>query len=550
MIFCKLLIAGALVDPARRLIRREGRETTISEREASVLGYLASRMGEVVTREQLLHDVWGQEVTQTRAVDNLVTRLRRKLGDSATKPTSLFTVRGEGYRLQAEIVEGDPPPSSLDLGPIDRALMGSGRVVEVVGDDARSAISSWASQRRRAWRTIIEVPRLDFHRSDAIIERVAQSIGCPPAEASVGEALESLGSVVVVIPSTEGVAPALRRLLTGWRERAPDCRWVVGTARPLGLATAVHLQSSSGAASGDDVTREPIAPVSLVGRGRPLADLEAAWRNGRRVFAVLGPAGSGKSAVLAAFEASVRGCRSRWCAVDRLRPGASLEAAVATALGVNLSHDALEGDRDRLRRALSALPEPWIVLDGAEGRLDDVEDLLLDLLLAVPALRVGLTSRVAPRQLGETRAVLGPLDDASSVALLTRGDSRPAWAHEDLVRLARLLDGLPLAIELVAPRLASLPPSVLLPNLTDSLELLRDASHRSLLVVLRQAWQHLSVRDRKVLASLAVLEAPFDVATAAVATGSQGGELANALGRLVDASMLMQAGAGRFELLR
>ncbi|MEO0603953.1 MAG: winged helix-turn-helix domain-containing protein, partial [Myxococcota bacterium] len=550
MISCKLLIAGALVDPARRSILREGRETTISEREATVLGYLADRMGQVVTREQLLHDVWGQVVTQTRAVDNLVTRLRRKLGDSATRPTSLFTVRGEGYRLRAEIVEPDTPRPSLDIGPIDRALLGPGRTVEVVGHDASAAVLSWAAQRQQAWRAIVEVPRLDLHRCDAIIERVAQAVGCPPGEASVGEALAGLGSVVVVVPSTEGAALTLRRLLSGWRERAPNCRWVIGTTRALGLSATVQLGSTSDAALADSDTPRPLPAVPLVGRRPSLLELEEAWRNGRRVFAVIGPPGSGKSAVLGAFEVSVRGARSRWCAVDQLQIGTSLDVAMASTLGVNLSHDGIE-DRARLCRALSAMHEPWIVLDGAEGRLDDVEDLVLDLLLAVPQLRVGLTSRVAPRHLGETRAMLGPLDDASSVELLERGRPGEAWTHEDLVRVARLLDGLPLALELVAPRLSSLPPSALLPTIAASLGLVRDASHRSLRAVLSQAWMHLSASDQDVLASLAVLEGPFDVDTAAAATGSTRGRVTDALARLVDASMVGQRDAvGRFELLR
>lgn len=72
----------------------------LTETEAALMALLTSKLGQVVTRDDLVAAglVQGTE----RAVDVLVTRLRRKLEDDPRQPRYLHTVRGEGYRLIAE----------------------------------------------------------------------------------------------------------------------------------------------------------------------------------------------------------------------------------------------------------------------------------------------------------------------------------------------------------------------------------------------------------------------------------------------------------------
>jgi two-component system alkaline phosphatase synthesis response regulator PhoP len=68
--------------------------------EFEVLRYLIARLGEAVSREELLRDVWGyRETMTTRTVDNLMAHLRKKLERRPNEPEHILTVHGIGYRF-------------------------------------------------------------------------------------------------------------------------------------------------------------------------------------------------------------------------------------------------------------------------------------------------------------------------------------------------------------------------------------------------------------------------------------------------------------------
>jgi DNA-binding response OmpR family regulator len=70
--------------------------------EAELLRHLVRNDGRIVSRKQILEEVWGlHEDTDTRAIDNFVVRLRRYLEDDPAHPRHLLTVRGVGYRFLA-----------------------------------------------------------------------------------------------------------------------------------------------------------------------------------------------------------------------------------------------------------------------------------------------------------------------------------------------------------------------------------------------------------------------------------------------------------------
>ncbi len=74
--------------------------TRLTLMEADLLRYLLQREGRVVSRKEILEEVWRvREDTDTRAIDNFVVRLRRYLEDDPVKPKHLLTVRGIGYRF-------------------------------------------------------------------------------------------------------------------------------------------------------------------------------------------------------------------------------------------------------------------------------------------------------------------------------------------------------------------------------------------------------------------------------------------------------------------
>jgi len=95
---------GGVVDIVNRTLTLDDEGAVeLSEKEADVLVFLATRPGQVVSREQLLAGVWGLDPKglNTRTVDMHITRVREKLSDDAANPRVLKTVWGRGYQFQA-----------------------------------------------------------------------------------------------------------------------------------------------------------------------------------------------------------------------------------------------------------------------------------------------------------------------------------------------------------------------------------------------------------------------------------------------------------------
>jgi two-component system OmpR family response regulator len=92
--------ADLKLDLAKRTVWRGGQPIGLSPREFDLLRTLVSRPGQVISRTDLLREVWSMDTDpQTNVVDVHVARLRRKI-DRAGVPL-IQTVRGEGYRLAA-----------------------------------------------------------------------------------------------------------------------------------------------------------------------------------------------------------------------------------------------------------------------------------------------------------------------------------------------------------------------------------------------------------------------------------------------------------------
>jgi DNA-binding response OmpR family regulator len=104
--------AGGIVDFSRREICLADRSPEqLSEREAELLLYLAKHHQRVISREEILANVWhlAPRGVHTRTIDMHIARLREKLGDIAEEPKVLQTVRGKGYmfrRLESEPLAG------------------------------------------------------------------------------------------------------------------------------------------------------------------------------------------------------------------------------------------------------------------------------------------------------------------------------------------------------------------------------------------------------------------------------------------------------------
>ncbi len=88
------------IDTVRRSVVRDDVELELSRKEFDLLALFASRLGQVVTRDECLDEIWwGRDLADTRTLDTHVKRLRQKLEADPSNPIHLLTIRGVGFRL-------------------------------------------------------------------------------------------------------------------------------------------------------------------------------------------------------------------------------------------------------------------------------------------------------------------------------------------------------------------------------------------------------------------------------------------------------------------
>lgn len=342
----------------------------------------------------------------------------------------------------------------------------------------------------------------------------------------------------------------------------------VGTAEPAStpapaspIAEPAVAPSPTGAPSG---WRRAV--TGLVGREDDVAAAEHALA-GQQLVTLVGLGGAGKTrlALEVARRAAERGGAVHAVELASLREPSEVLPALLAAVGV--AESVVDPDRAQGRRVLStderlrrvAEVSGLLVLDNCEHLLDAVADLTARLLAqAGPALRVLATSRAPLSVPGETVQPVLALPDADAVRLLeTRARAaRPdlAWDPGTAATLCRRLDNLPLALELAAARVRSVPLADVLAGIDDRFALLDHAlrgvpqRHAGLRAMVDWSWSLLTDDERAVLAHVSVVPAPF-TADAAVhllgpdAAGEStllaGGRVRRALGGLVEQSLLV-----------
>jgi two-component system, OmpR family, response regulator RegX3 len=103
-----VIVAGPVrLDSSRRIVTVRGRMVPMSRKEFDLLWLLIVPPGRVRTREELIDMLWGgSHLLNTRTVDTHIRRLRLKIEDDASEPRFLVTVRGVGFRFDADAVDG------------------------------------------------------------------------------------------------------------------------------------------------------------------------------------------------------------------------------------------------------------------------------------------------------------------------------------------------------------------------------------------------------------------------------------------------------------
>ncbi len=96
----KIAIGRLMIDFVLFQTEQDGVEIKLSHKETEILSYLHKNKNRVVSRYDLLENVWGyEEQITTRTVDNFIVRLRQKVEINPNQPKIILTVHGSGYKL-------------------------------------------------------------------------------------------------------------------------------------------------------------------------------------------------------------------------------------------------------------------------------------------------------------------------------------------------------------------------------------------------------------------------------------------------------------------
>ena len=135
-----MTVQGVDLDATARRVWRDGVEIRMSNKEFDLLHALISRPGEIVTREELMRDVWQTNFwTSAKTIDVHLGWVRKKLGDDTRHPTLITTIRGRGLRFELT----PPVYAARQVGTVAVAAAAAATVTAAAGvADAASAKSA------------------------------------------------------------------------------------------------------------------------------------------------------------------------------------------------------------------------------------------------------------------------------------------------------------------------------------------------------------------------------------------------------------------------
>jgi predicted ATPase/DNA-binding SARP family transcriptional activator len=581
-------------------------------RARALLALLALDADRVVPAASLIDRLWDGDPPEGArgALQSMISRLRGVLGEvieSHPAGYRLAVDRGEVDALAfeelaahgARALAGDDPARASAIlrqglalwrGPALAGLPASGPITGIaarleerrrsatadrVEADLAAATSADAAGLTAELRALVaedplaERPRALLMRALYLAGRQADAL------AVYADAREQLTAQLGVDPS-----PQLEQVYLGVLRRSlPAARPPASAAPSTGSDSGVSRPAAAPSTVVPPTTlRVPLTP--LVGRDNQLAQLEALTGENRLVT-LTGPGGVGKTRLAAevAGRMAARADGEVWLVdlAPLIDPG-DVPYAALTAAGIRdglLGGGAEPGqvaEPDPARRLVSGLRERsgLLVLDNCEHLIEAVAGLADAVLSGCPGIRILAASREALGITGETVFPVPPLPAAASVQLLAdRARAvRPGFAvtganAADVAGICRVLDGMPLAIELAAARLRVMSPAQLTARLGDRFAVLTGGSrtalprHQTLRAVVEWSWDLLAKPERVLARRLAALPAGLTLGvaegTCADEPGDPGGDLPadavlDALTGLADKSFLtVDAEAGDSE---
>jgi predicted ATPase/DNA-binding SARP family transcriptional activator len=529
---------GAEVQPAAPKVR-------------TLLALLLLSRGQPVSADKIADTLWGEEPPRSapNLVHGYVRDLRRKLG---IQGISTITA---GYRL-------DVPRDCVDAFRFED-LVQAHRYAEALALWRGVALLEWSEQ---PWARAIAM-RLEEERLAALESRLTQDINAGLATLVIGE----INELVVEHPLRERFRVLLIKALyaTGRQAEALDAyaqarRYLVDE---VGVEPGAELQAVEAAVLAQDATLVPAPPhpaaapplpaTPLVGRERVLATLRHAL-TAARLVTVAGPGGVGKTRLAVELLAAPSSrARAVWF-VELANVSDDADVAPTVARTLQLAESPGQ-EIDLICDYLSRGPG-LLVLDTCEHVVEGAAELVAALLARCAHLQVVTTTREPLRMAGEQIIHLRGLDDAAASSVFVaraRAVSPVAALDDDHVRnIVRKMDGLPLALELAAARIAFLSLEQLATGLGQPLDLLggdvrsRDPRHVTMRAVIGWSYDLLDVSDREALAALSVFVGTFDREAACAVVGDGG---SRAVDHLLGRSLLVResdlAGQARYRLL-
>ncbi|MEM7677053.1 MAG: AAA family ATPase, partial [Myxococcota bacterium] len=289
----------------------------------------------------------------------------------------------------------------------------------------------------------------------------------------------------------------------------------------------------------------------FVGRNQSLIDLDCNVQEGVRLITITGGPGLGKSRLANKFAANVEGFDAVWRVdVSGARTEDDVLVAVGATLGVEVACRGKEGCT-ALSEGLAQKGRTLVIIDGAEGALAGVASLLSVALEEASQAVFVVTSQVPLALSAELRFELEPLDREEAATLfierarqLVRDYLPLNNEHTEIGQLVELLDRIPLAIELAASRVATMPVSELRQKLQAGLAFLRShrrdapARHETMESAIAWSWQLLNPAERNVLAQLSVFAGPFTTEAVEAVVVTSGPSTLELLQTLRDRSLL------------
>lgn len=316
---------------------------------------------------------------------------------------------------------------------------------------------------------------------------------------------------------------------------------------------------------GSHVSNLPIDTNSFVGREDLTATICERLPTSRQVTLV-GPGGVGKTRLALRIAERTRHAHPDgvwFCDLDSVTDEAAVAIAVAEIVGVPLvpGRDTAQVIGDHLQRERAL-----IILDNCEHVLAPARHLAEQLVRRAPLCSVLATSR-APLELQSEQIVpVRPFDPGThGVELLVRRvqERDPAWTfddtqHEIAVQICERLDGLPLAIELIASRFSLLSPEAILDRIDDRFRLVaapgQRGRHAALQNTIEWSYDLLTSEQRSLFDRLSVFRGGFTLEAASAVFDPDGDEFdtLDLLAVLVEKSMVQREGqftSPRFQLL-